>query len=130
MFRSLVWLIAMINIVVINLFLFFTGPLAILTSFQPEYQLSAYLVWLVFNALIFLVLFAKADMVGEGAISFIGISFNGTFALTVITGFIMLIADAYVADIFVAPFCIILGITTFGQLMTNAYCLEKRPAPV
>jgi hypothetical protein len=129
MFRNFVWLLAAINTVLIGSFFFFAPPLELITTFQVKSQLSIYLIWLAFNSAMFCVLIAKADMVGEGAVSFLGFSVNGTIALAVITGLYMFLAkEAIISHIFIVAYTTVLAITLFGQLMTNAYCFDK-PAP-
>ena len=128
MFRAFVWVLTLLNVALITSFSFFAQPTELVVHLGPEWQLAVYLSWLAGNAFAFVVLFTKAYQVGEGAISFLGISVNGSVALIIITTFCILVSDANPNVIFVFTYRVILGATTFGQLMTNLYCFEKEPA--
>lgn len=126
MFRLLIWVLVVLNTVLISSFSFLQQPINNIVHIGPEWQLAAYLLWLSFNSLMFLVLIAKADMVGEGAITFASLSFTGTVALVLITLLCIFVANARPNDLFIIWFQIILGVTTFGQFVTNLYCFDKR----
>ncbi|MBP6924743.1 MAG: hypothetical protein KBC62_02515 [Candidatus Pacebacteria bacterium] len=129
MFRILVWPLVILNIAIICSLSFYIPPLKVIPNIDPETQLIFYLLWLVFSLAVSLVLYAKADVVGEGANLFIDLSFYGTVALVLVTALCIFVANASDVTAFTASYGFILGVTTFGLIMTDLYCFDEPTSP-